>query len=161
MPMKKGSSAYAEKLKDPRWQKKRLQIMERDGFTCQICFDSESMLVVHHRYYIWKKEPWDYDNDLLVTLCQACHEAEHDEQDPASDLLKMLKWRGFFNHSISGLTTAIHAMPMVYPPDVIASAIVHLMGSEERMKDFMARYFADLAEMDKAKKSAEGEQANG
>ena len=25
-------SDYAHKLKDPRWQKKRLEIMDRDGF---------------------------------------------------------------------------------------------------------------------------------
>lgn len=26
---------YAEKLKDPRWQKRRLEIFERDDWTCQ------------------------------------------------------------------------------------------------------------------------------
>jgi len=25
-------SAYSEKLKDPRWQKKRLEVFQRDGF---------------------------------------------------------------------------------------------------------------------------------
>lgn len=27
---------YAEKLKDPRWQKKRLRILERDAFACHM-----------------------------------------------------------------------------------------------------------------------------
>ncbi len=26
---------YASKLKDPRWQKKRLEILQRDDFACQ------------------------------------------------------------------------------------------------------------------------------
>ena len=28
-------SDYVEKLKDPRWQRKRLEIMQRDGFRCR------------------------------------------------------------------------------------------------------------------------------
>jgi len=28
---------YAEQLKSPKWQKKRLNIMERDQFRCQDC----------------------------------------------------------------------------------------------------------------------------
>ena len=28
--MKKSKKSYSEKLKDPRWQKKRLEIMKRD-----------------------------------------------------------------------------------------------------------------------------------
>lgn len=42
---------YSDKLKDPRWQKKRLEILTRDEWTCQICFDTESTLVVHHQKY--------------------------------------------------------------------------------------------------------------
>jgi len=43
---------YAEKLKDPRWQKKRLEIMERDEWTCQWCVDSESPLNSNWRVLI-------------------------------------------------------------------------------------------------------------
>lgn len=28
---------------------------------------------MHHRRYIRMVEPWDYDNELLVTLCATCH----------------------------------------------------------------------------------------
>lgn len=31
------SKSYAEKFKDPRWQKKRLKIMERDNWKCCEC----------------------------------------------------------------------------------------------------------------------------
>ena len=63
---------YWQKLQDPRWQKKRLQIMERDGFKCRDCSDDKSSLQVHHCAY--REEPWDAPNDALMTLCANCHE---------------------------------------------------------------------------------------
>lgn len=64
---------YSEKLRDPRWQKKRLEIMNRDEFGCQICGDKESTLNVHHKEYVRGKAPWDYDGNHLITLCELCH----------------------------------------------------------------------------------------
>jgi hypothetical protein len=66
--------SYSEKLKDPRWQRKRLEIMERDEFTCRYCRSKENTLNVHHRHYRKGAEPWDYDDNCFVTLCQNCHE---------------------------------------------------------------------------------------
>jgi predicted nucleic-acid-binding Zn-ribbon protein len=62
---------YSDKLKDPRWQKKRLLIMSRDEFKCRMCGDSESTLHVHHLKY--SKDPWDVPNKDLITLCEDCH----------------------------------------------------------------------------------------
>jgi 5-methylcytosine-specific restriction endonuclease McrA len=62
---------YSEKLRDPRWQKKRLEILNRDEFTCTICGDDKSTLHVHHNAYAG--EPWEADNNLLTTLCENCH----------------------------------------------------------------------------------------
>jgi hypothetical protein len=62
---------YAEKLKDPRWQKKRLEILSRDEFTCQLCNDKDSTLHVHHNKY--GSNPWDIENDKLITYCEHCH----------------------------------------------------------------------------------------
>ena len=64
---------YSDKLKSPKWQKKRLKIMDRDNFTCQKCGDTETQLHVHHKKYIDGKEPWDYEDSLLITLCDNCH----------------------------------------------------------------------------------------
>ena len=69
---------YSEKLKDPRWQKKRLQILERDNWTCQICEATDKTLHVHHWQYYRDTEPWDYDEWLLVTVCDDCHSSERD-----------------------------------------------------------------------------------
>ena len=72
--------SYSEKLKDPRWQKKRLKILERDNWTCQICDSTDKTLHVHHKIYIAGYDPWEYDDDTLITYCEDCHEKETDAQ---------------------------------------------------------------------------------
>lgn len=72
---------YSDKLKDPRWQKKRLEILQRDNFTCRSCGRDDEQLHVHHMVYDADKLPWDYDNDDLVTLCNDCHKAWHQIYD--------------------------------------------------------------------------------
>lgn len=69
---------YTQKLKDPRWQRKRLEILQRDNWTCQLCRATDMTLHVHHRRYIRGHEPWDYEDGLLVTLCEECHRSETD-----------------------------------------------------------------------------------
>ena len=32
---------YSEKLRDPRWQKARLKVLERDNWTCVNCGETE------------------------------------------------------------------------------------------------------------------------
>ncbi len=66
---------YKEQLRDPRWQKKRLEIFDRDKWTCQICLDTKENLQIHHKSYDKGKKAWEYGNDRLITLCETCHEA--------------------------------------------------------------------------------------
>jgi hypothetical protein len=66
-------SSYAEKFKDPRWQKKRLEIFERDRWACVRCKKKDEELQVHHRCYEKGKDPWDYPDEILITLCACCH----------------------------------------------------------------------------------------
>lgn len=68
------SMTYSEKLKDPRWQRKRLEILQRDDFMCLICQDSAQQLHVHHKQYRRGADPWDYPDSNFVTLCCECHE---------------------------------------------------------------------------------------
>jgi hypothetical protein len=65
--------SYQEKLKDPRWQKKRLEILQRDKWTCRFCGEKEKTLHVHHLFYFKDRDPWDIDNGFLLTLCEDCH----------------------------------------------------------------------------------------
>jgi hypothetical protein len=70
------SPTYAEKLKDPRWQRLRLQIFERDKWTCRKCRNTRRSLAVHHTYYAEGLDPWDYPPKSLKTLCEDCHRIE-------------------------------------------------------------------------------------
>lgn len=65
---------YSEKLRDPRWQRKRLQVFQRDGFCCVFCGAADSELQVHHKVYRRGAQPWEYDDGDLVTLCRDCHD---------------------------------------------------------------------------------------
>lgn len=65
--------SYSEKLRDPRWQRKRLEVMDRDRFRCRRCECSSKTLNVHHLIYRKGAEPWDYPSDHLLTLCEECH----------------------------------------------------------------------------------------
>lgn len=67
---------YADQLKKPQWQKKRLDILNRDGFTCKACGDKETTLHVHHFKYQKGKLPWEYPDTNFITLCESCHEEE-------------------------------------------------------------------------------------
>ena len=73
---------YSEKLKDPRWQRKRLEVLERNDFHCEMCGDGEATLHVHHKTYFKGREPWEYDADQLAALCEECHGIRHESQDP-------------------------------------------------------------------------------
>lgn len=65
---------YFRQLKDPRWQKRRLEILTRDDFTCRECQDNSSTLHVHHTHYVWDQSPWEASDKYLITLCKDCHE---------------------------------------------------------------------------------------
>ncbi len=74
-------SSYSQKLRDPRWQKKRLEVMQYRDFCCEICGDSESTLNVHHKQYLKGYEPWDYHAEQLACICETCHKEYHDLPD--------------------------------------------------------------------------------
>lgn len=62
---------YSDKLKSPKWQKKRLEVLNRDNFKCCLCGDEETELHVHHLKYT--AEPWSAPISDLETLCKYCH----------------------------------------------------------------------------------------
>lgn len=65
--------SYADLLLDPRWQRKRLEVLERADFTCEECGDKSTTLHVHHGYYEKGKKPWEYPHDSLHCVCAPCH----------------------------------------------------------------------------------------
>ncbi len=83
---------YSDKLRDPRWQKKRLEIFNRDNFSCTNCGDSTKELHIHHEKYIG--EPWEAPNELLKTLCDKCHKGEHSLEPTLEELeIQCLRFR--------------------------------------------------------------------
>ncbi|REK40916.1 MAG: HNH endonuclease [Actinobacteria bacterium] len=68
------AKTYREKLIDPRWQKKRLEVLELYGWACAWCGSESKGLHVHHSLYMRGRDPWDYPPDQLVALCFECHD---------------------------------------------------------------------------------------
>ncbi len=94
---------YSESLKDPRWQKKRYDILIRDDWTCQICGAKSKTLHVHHNIYEKGKKPWEYSDYQLITLCRDCHEYEHELFDRTISCINDLRRQGLTFYEIIGL----------------------------------------------------------
>lgn len=74
--------SYRSLLFDKRWKAKRLTILMRDLNRCLICQSTLSLQVHHRQYHFDKsmntyKPPWEYPEDLLITLCEKCHKKGH------------------------------------------------------------------------------------
>lgn len=69
---------YAQQIKHPLWQKKRLEVLELHSFQCQKCKAKESELHVHHPFYRSGAMIWEYGKEELECLCYKCHKNEHD-----------------------------------------------------------------------------------
>jgi hypothetical protein len=85
---------YSEKLRDPRWQIKRLEAMQRADFECENCGDRESTLHVHHNCYFKGRDPWEYDNSQLTVLCESCHQAHHESPTELDEVCSRLPFGG-------------------------------------------------------------------
>lgn len=80
---------YSQKLRDPRWQKLRLKVFERDSFTCQDCSSTTETLEVHHEKYT-ARDPWDEPIENLKTVCTFCHTRKHGAGYSLSYMLQQL-----------------------------------------------------------------------
>jgi 5-methylcytosine-specific restriction endonuclease McrA len=68
---------YRKLLENPKWKIKASFIRKRDNHTCCRCGKKSKRLQVHHKQYINGLMPWEYDNNLLESLCSTCHKKEH------------------------------------------------------------------------------------
>lgn len=74
--VKQKPMTYEEQLKDPRWLKKRKEVLDTKGYACAICgkkFD----LQVHHLEYKSGKMAWEYPMSNFVVLCRKHHKEIH------------------------------------------------------------------------------------
>lgn len=81
------------------WQKKRLEILEDRGFSCEVCGDNESQLNVHHKIYKKGLNPWDYPSYNYSVLCEDCHKDAHNTIDAMNELIGVLPVDGHFSQS--------------------------------------------------------------
>ena len=147
--------AYKAKLRDPRWQRKRLQILERDEWRCRLCMDSESTLHVHHRWYLPDCEPWDYPVAALLTLCESCHETETELTSSAThDLPLIAKQAGAMGSELDQLCGVL-SLTTESPLDevewavllvTIASLLRSRLEKSSEWQDAKDRYHARLRE---------------
>jgi hypothetical protein len=141
------ASIYSKKLKDPRWQKKRLEVFERDKWTCQKCGMAKNTLTVHHRRYIPGREPWEYPDQLLVTLCEDCHESEWlNLKEQTESLVEQVQDK-FFAEDIQSITGGFNALEIVcYDSRVIADVYAWALSNPDIQRELAERYFSQLKE---------------
>jgi hypothetical protein len=144
----KNKLTYSEKLKDPRWQKKRLEILNRDSFTCQMCFDETKHLHVHHKKYEYGKDPWEIDSEYLVTLCEDCHAIEtRDFEETLKELVDTLR-QTLSSKGLFYLLSAFGNTPFQYSADLYAEVVDDVFHSDylEEIVDRKSKGWSSIPE---------------
>lgn len=72
---------YGALLFRSEWRIKRSAILSRDK-CCVICHAKFDLQVHHRQYHFVVRErkfklPWEYSDNLLITLCSSCHKRGH------------------------------------------------------------------------------------
>ncbi|MDH4318553.1 MAG: hypothetical protein OEV64_09210 [Desulfobulbaceae bacterium] len=138
------NTAYSEKLKDPRWQKRRLEIFNRDEWTCQKCGGKETTLHLHHRYYLAGKEPWEAPDNALSTLCGECHDIEHEKmKSVSSDLVLIMKQSGLWADDFYEIATGFIHMSTRFIPEVTAAIIGRVL-QDDKMIEYLFHEYSSL-----------------
>lgn len=101
---------YHERLRDPRWQRKRLEIMDRDRFACQFCLAKDKTLNVHHGFYAKGRDPWDYPDESLLTLCEECHAVTEQSKTEAHAAMALLDGEGL--RRVAGYAAGLRAFEL-------------------------------------------------
>lgn len=141
---RKPTKSYIEKLKDPRWQKKRLEILKRDNWACQRCFDTDSILHVHHRYYLKNHDPWDYTGDVLITLCEDCHNSEKKDRPLEDKLLLCYVNHHFLIHELKILSDGLRNAKFCHSKEIVLDTIKWILQDEYEQKLLIEKFFDNL-----------------
>lgn len=89
---KKRTSKIDKFRKTAEWQRKRIEVLERDKYLCRLCFPAvinNSSIQVHH--IVPMKEDWErrLDNDNLVSLCTFHHQLAEDGEVDREELFNI------------------------------------------------------------------------
>lgn len=80
---------YKDKLKTKEWYQRRSSILKRDKYKCTKC-NSTKNLHIHHKAYVIGRDPWEYTDEYLITLCNICHKKEHKGKEIKEFIVKTL-----------------------------------------------------------------------
>lgn len=78
---------FAEQIKHPNWQRKRLEVLKDADWQCEHCGATDVTLNVHHKQYVKGRMYWEYERHELECLCEVCHKNHHQMQDGIRCLL--------------------------------------------------------------------------
>ncbi|HYC01636.1 MAG TPA: hypothetical protein VEC57_21070 [Candidatus Limnocylindrales bacterium] len=110
------AKTYSEKLLDPRWQRKRLEILDRSGFSCESCEATDKTLHVHHKLYRKGAMPWEYSDHELEALCHECHEEKHSVRKRLDETLARLSAGEI--EQVLGFALGCLALEELFPDEV-------------------------------------------
>lgn len=131
---------YSELLRDPRWDKKRKEILYRDEYTCQSCGETNCELHVHHKYYKNGLFPWEYHDDALITFCAECHDIEHERIKSLPDRTDL----SFPSHISDSISLIVIRNLSHLSPDEIKLILMRKMECREISASFLASLMACL-----------------
>lgn len=98
---------YSQLLKSPLWQRKRLEIFNRDSFKCRFCGNEHLQIHVHHLLYLPDRNPWEYPDEYLVTLCETCHTDEEKLKSEDKFLLGNIILSGIKRRDLYSLASSL------------------------------------------------------
>ena len=128
---------YAEQLKHPEWQRKRLEILQRDNFVCQKCFEPDKTLHVHHKHYRKGAKVWEYEDHVLVSLCEACHESAHVDHSLLNDVVAYMPMDG--NRCMTECLSLLAGFIKGWAPDLDISGYMTLDATAALMGQSVSR----------------------
>ena len=140
------NDTYKSLLLDPRWQKKKSEVQIRFDWTCQDCGSKEKTLHVHHKYYISKRKPWEYDDDCFNLLCEDCHTTTHLEKKALEEAIRTLSSTHYLK--VAGFIRGLSSKE-VSTFDSFDDAIGYLKAKKHiPMEDVYAEIYKNRAKID-------------
>lgn len=127
--------SYSSKLQNPKWQRKRLEVLQRDDFCCKICKENNSALHVHHLKY--NGNPWESDIQELTTLCKDCHKLIHYLEDSGHIGWKLITKEIIYNQSCY----------YIFFEDIVLVKLSnesHIVSIEKKSIDYLTEKFNSL-----------------
>lgn len=104
------TTPYQKLINRKEWQDRSHYIKTRDNLKCQAhdCKTPDAILQVHHLDYFSNTDPWNYPDDMLITLCKVCHAKENDRYLLEGRLFTVLKMKGFLACDIMAMTAILY-----------------------------------------------------